>query len=60
MKVSYYVLAAAAGLIGTLSLLRALELLLVGQGVQPSQFVIAAVAILLAVLWVKRARAINS
>ncbi len=60
MKILYYVLATGAGLIGTLGMLRGLELLLVGQGVQPTQVVFGVIGILLAVIWVKRARAINS
>ena len=57
MRILFYLLAAVAGLFGVLSLFRMIEHLLVGDGLQPAQLTIGAIGILLAVIWVKRARA---
>lgn len=56
MKVLFYVLATVAGLFGVLGLLRTFEHLIVGDGFFPTQLVIGIVGILLALLWIKRAR----
>jgi uncharacterized membrane protein len=60
MKILFYALAAGAGLIGILGLVRVFEQLLVGQGLEPVQLVIAVVGILLAMLWIKRARSFKT
>lgn len=57
MRVLFYVLAAAAGLLGLLSLIRTVEHLMAGDGLQMTQLVIGVVGIVLALLWIKRARA---
>lgn len=56
MKVLFYVLATVAGLLGLLALLRTFEHLLVGDGIYTTQLVVGIVGILLAVIWIKRAR----
>ena len=45
---------------GVLALFRTFEHLLVGDGLQATQLVIGVVGILLAVIWIKRARATGS
>lgn len=57
MRVLFYVLAAVAGLIGLLGLIRGVEHLLVGDGLQPFQLGIGVVGLLLSVIWVRSARA---
>ncbi len=53
MKILLYVLAAIAGLFGLLALLRSIELLLTGGGVQPVQIGIAVICFVLVWLWVR-------
>jgi hypothetical protein len=60
MRILFYILAAVAGLFGLLALFRTFEHLLVGDGLQATQLVIGVVGILLAVIWIKRARAAGS
>ena len=57
MRILFYVLALAAGALGFLALLRAVENALSGNGLELTQLVIGVVGLFLAVLWVKRARA---
>ncbi|HKP68520.1 MAG TPA: hypothetical protein VJV05_04500 [Pyrinomonadaceae bacterium] len=57
MRILFYVLAAAAGLLGLLALFRTVEQVLAGNGLQAAQFVVGIVGIVLATLWIKRARA---
>ena len=57
MKILFYILALVAGAFGMLSLVRAVESSLSEGGLNTVQFVIGIVGIILATLWVKRARA---
>jgi len=57
MRILFYILALAAGALGFLALLRAVENALSGNGLELTQLVIGVVGLFLAVLWVKRARA---
>ena len=59
MKILFYVLALVAGAFGMLSLLRAVESSLTDGGLNSVQFIIGIVGIILATLWVKRARAVK-
>ena len=59
MKILFYVMALAAGAFGMLALVRAVETSLTGGGLNSIQFVIGIVGIILATLWVKRARAVK-
>ena len=56
MKILFYVLAAAAGLFGLLNLFRAFEHALAGDGLPFAQLVIGVVGVVLAMIWIKRAR----
>ncbi len=56
MKILFYVLATAAGLFGALGLFRTFEHLLAGDGLRPIQLAFGVVGVLLAIIWVKRAR----
>jgi uncharacterized membrane protein len=60
MRILFYILAAAAGIVWVALPLPAFEHLLVGDGLQATQLVIGVVGILLAVIWIKRARAAGS
>ena len=57
MKIVFYLLAIVAGAFGLLALIRSTETALTGGGLNGIQFVIGVVGIILATLWVKRARA---
>lgn len=57
MKILFYVLALVAGAFGLLALSRATQEALETGGFNTAQFVIGIVGIILATLWVKRARA---
>ena len=57
MRILFYVLAIAAASLGFLALFRAVEHTLEGNGVEITQLVIGVVGLLLAFLWIKRARA---
>jgi uncharacterized membrane protein len=57
MKILFYLLALAAGTFGLIALVRAVESALSDGGLNTVQFVIGIVGIILATLWVKRARA---
>lgn len=57
MKILFYLLALIAGAFGLLALTRATEVALSGGGLNGVQFVIGIFGIILATLWVKRARA---
>lgn len=59
MKILFYLLAIVAGAFGLLALLRATEAALSGGGLNGVQFVIGIIGIILATLWVKRAKAAN-
>ena len=56
MKILFYVLAGAAGLLGLLAIFRTVEHMLAGDGLQSTQLVVGVVGIVLATLWIKRAR----
>ena len=56
MKIVFYALAAAVAALAVLSLLRGIEQYVVGNGFQVVEFGVAIVGILLAGLWLKRAR----
>lgn len=60
MKILFYVLAIAAGAFGFLGLFRAMENALAGNGLEITQLVIGIIGILLATLWVKRARSLGN
>ena len=57
MKILFYLLAIVAGAFGLLALIRATEASLSGGGLNGVQFVIGIVGIIIATLWIKRARA---
>ncbi|HQU91183.1 MAG TPA: hypothetical protein PLK77_02745 [Pyrinomonadaceae bacterium] len=57
MKILFYLLAIVAGAFGLFALVRATEAALSGGGLNSVQFVIGIIGIILATLWVKRARA---
>jgi hypothetical protein len=57
MKILFYLLALVAGTFGLIALFRATESALAGGGLDAVQFVIGIIGIILATLWVKRARA---
>jgi hypothetical protein len=57
MKILFYLLAIVAGAFGLIALIRATEEALASGGLNTVQFVIGIVGIILATLWVKRARA---
>ncbi|MEO5858613.1 MAG: hypothetical protein ABIR33_06655 [Pyrinomonadaceae bacterium] len=57
MKILFYFLALIAATLGLIALFRATETALGGGGVDIIQFVIGVIGILLASLWVMRARA---
>ena len=57
MKILFYLLAIIAGALGLFALIRATEVALSGGGLNGVQFVIGIAGIILATLWVKRARA---
>ena len=59
MKVLFYVLAFAAGGLGFLGLLRSVEHAMAGNGLEFSQFVIGVIGVVLALIWIKRARAVR-
>ena len=59
MRILFYVLALVAGAFGMLALVRAVESSLSDGGFNSVQFVIGIVGIILATLWVKRARAVK-
>lgn len=59
MKIVFYLLAIVAGAFGLLALIRATEASLSGGGLNSIQFVIGIIGIILATLWVKRARAVK-
>ena len=57
MKILFYFLSLVAATFGLIALFRATESALAGGGVDMIQFVIGVIGIILATLWVKRARA---
>lgn len=57
MRILFYVLAIAAAALGFLGLFRAMENALAGNAFEITQFVVGVVGLLLAFLWIKRARA---
>lgn len=56
MRILFYLLAGLAGLFGLLALIRTIENQLNGNGLQPAQLVVGIAGIILAVIWIKRAR----
>jgi hypothetical protein len=56
MRALFYILAIAAGAFGILGMLRTIEKVMVGEGLDPVQLVIGAAGLILALLWLKRAR----
>ena len=56
MKILFYFLTAVFGLFGILAVLRTIERLMSGAGLLPAQLLIAIVALLLAVVCLKKAR----
>lgn len=56
MKIVFYVLAAGAALFGLLGIIRTVENLVIYRGLEITQLVIGVVGMLLAWIWVKRAR----
>jgi|GEM_PF-2094546 hypothetical protein len=56
MKILWYFLTAVFGFYGILAVLRTIELLVTGAGLLPAQLVIAIVALLLASVFLKKAR----
>lgn len=60
MRILFYVLAVGAATLGFLGLFRSIERALVGEGLDFAQFVIGVVGLLLAFVWIKRARAFQS
>jgi hypothetical protein len=57
MKILFYVLTAILGLFGILAVLRTVERLMSGAGIVPVQLLIALVALILAGVCLKKARA---
>ena len=57
MKVLFYVLAIAAGALGILGLLRSIEHMMAGNGLEFGQFAVGITGVVLGVFWIKRARA---
>jgi len=57
MKILFYVLTAVLGLFGILAVLRTVERLMSGAGILPVQLLIALVALILAGVCLKKARA---
>ena len=57
MKILFYVLTAVVGLFGILAVLRTVERLMSGAGIVPVQLLIALVALILAGICLKKARA---
>jgi hypothetical protein len=57
MKILFYVLTAILGLFGILAVLRTVERLMSGAGILPAQLLIAVVALVLAGVCLKKARA---
>ncbi len=60
MRILFYVLGAMAGLVGLLALFRTFEHLLVGDGLQTTQLLLGGIGLLLAFIWLKRARSMTS
>jgi len=56
MKILFYFLTAAFGLLGILALLRTIERLMAGAGLLPAQLLVAIVALLLAGVCLKKAK----
>ena len=56
MKILWYLLTAFFGLIGVVALVRTIERLAFGAGLEPVQLIIAVVMLLLAVLCMRKAR----
>jgi hypothetical protein len=59
MKILFYVLAVTVAVFAFLSLIRGIENYLAGNGFEVVQFSVAVVGILLAGIWLKRARAMQ-
>jgi ABC-type phosphate transport system permease subunit len=59
MRILWYLLTALFGLIGVLALIRTVERLITGSGLITAQLVIALVMLPLAVLCVRKARAVT-
>ena len=57
MKVLFYIFALAAGALGFIGLIRTVEHAIAGNGLEFGLFAIAVTGIVLALFWVKRARA---
>ena len=57
MKVLFYVLTAILGLFGILAVVRTVERLVSGAGILPAQLLIAVVALVLAGICLRKARA---
>ena len=52
----FYIFAAVAAIFGFLGLFRTIERVAAGDGFQPTQLLIGVIGILLAAVWLKRAR----
>lgn len=59
MRILFYVFAVGAATLGFLGLFRSVERALSGEGLDFAQFVIGAIGLLLAFVWIKRARALQ-
>ena len=60
MKILFYLLTTIFGLFGILAVLRMIELVVLGAGLQPAQLLIAVVSLVLAVVFLNRARGKSS
>jgi hypothetical protein len=59
MKILFYILAIGAAAFGFMGLFRAVEYSLNGNGFEFVQICVGAIGFMLAMFWIKRARAVN-